>query len=276
MKKLNNKGFLLVETIVVATFTLTVLIVLFLQFKNLLVSYNNSYNYNTVEGIYDLKNVKKYISQYENKENPLTKQLSTASKPYLVFYNGSCNADLGIGGSDFCEEIMKQGNFKTVLFAHSDATDLKNHLKNNEDSNISENMKILIKSLKKVENQNRLIAEFNDGTLATIVFGNNDNSGSTTNPDPGDGDGTIDPDPGDEDNLNLGGGQIVISGDTFNANYAYVSNGKIVSNYSPINGAAATSVAISGDTFNANYAYISNGKIVSNYSPINGDSVISN
>ncbi len=236
MKKLNNKGFLLVETIVVATFTLTVLIVLFLQFKNLLVSYNNSYNYNTVEGIYDLKNVKKYISQYENKENTLTKQLSSASKPYLVFYNGNCNVDLGIGGTNFCEEIMKQGNFKTVLFSHSDATDLKNYLKSNEDSNISENMKILIKSLKKVENQNRLIAEFTDGTLATIVFGNNDNSGSTTNPGPGDGEGTTNPPgDGDENNSNLGGGQIALAKGS-GTQYAYISNGKIVSNVSQIDG----------------------------------------
>jgi len=173
MKKLNNKGFLLVETIVVATFTLTVLIALFLQFKNLLASYNSSYNYNTVEGIYNLNNVKDYISQYQNSANPINKQLDASSKPYLVLYNGSCSTSLGLTGQTYCDELMKQGNFKTVIFSNSDPTKLKNYLKSNEDSNISEEIKNLVNRLETVENQSRLIAEFNDGTLATIVFGVN-------------------------------------------------------------------------------------------------------
>ncbi len=171
MKKLNNKGFLLVETIVVATFTLTVLIALFLQFKNLLVSYNSSYNYNTVEGIYNLKSVKNYIMQYQNSENPLNKQLK--DKNYLVLYNGSCSSTLYLEGLTYCDDLMEAGSFKTVLFANSDPTQLKEYLKNNEDTNISEEMKNLIKRLDKVEHQNRLIAEYKDGTLATIVFGVN-------------------------------------------------------------------------------------------------------
>jgi len=178
MKKLNNKGFLLVETIVVATFTLTVLIALFLQFKNLLVSYNSSYNYNTIEGIYNLNTVKNYVMQYQDSENPLNKQLKNSEKPYIVLYNGSCNADLSLGGLTYCDTLMKEGNFKTkegifktVIFSNSNPTKIKEYLKSNEDTNISEEMKNLIKRLDKVENQNRLIAEFNDGTLATIVFG---------------------------------------------------------------------------------------------------------
>lgn len=171
MKKLNNKGFLLVETIVVATFTLTVLIALFLQFKNLLVSYNSSYNYNTVEGIYNLNAVKSYVSQYQDSGQPLNKQLKNKNVPYLVLYNGSCNADLSLGGLIYCDELMKEGNFKTVLFSSSDPNKLKEYLKSHEDNNISEEMKNLIKRLDTVKDQNRLIAEFNDGTLATIVFG---------------------------------------------------------------------------------------------------------
>ena len=147
MKKLNNKGFLLVETIVVATFTLTVLIALFLQFKNLLASYNSSYNYNTVEGIYNLNNVKDYISQYQNSANPINKQLDASSKPYLVLYNGSCSTSLGLTGQTYCDELMKQGNFKTVIFSNSDPTKLKNYLKSNEDSNISEEIKNLVNRL---------------------------------------------------------------------------------------------------------------------------------
>jgi len=172
MKKLNNKGFLLVETIVVATFTLTVLIALFLQFKNLLVSYNGSYNYNTVEGIYNLNAVKDYVMQYQNSENPLNKQLKSSNVPFLVLYkDGSCNTELETAGLNYCDELMKLGNFETVIFSSSDPTKLKEYLKSNENANISEEMKNLIKRLEKVDNQNRLVAEYKDGTLATIVFG---------------------------------------------------------------------------------------------------------
>ena len=172
MRKLNNKGFLLVETIVVATFTLTVLVALFIQFRNLVGSYNNSYNYNSVEGIYNLEAVETYISQYQNSSNSLVRQLHDSSKPYLVVYNGSCNTSLGIGDlAGFCGQLMSAGNFETVLFTSSDLTELKEYVNNNDDSNISEQIRNLVNRLDNVSNQNRLIAEYKDGTLATIVFG---------------------------------------------------------------------------------------------------------
>lgn len=191
MKKLNNKGFLLVETIVVATFTLTVLIALFLQFKNLLVSYNGSYNYNTVEGIYNLNAVKDYVMQYQSSENPLNKQLKSSNVPFLVLYkDGSCNTELEMAGLNYCDELMRQGNFKTVIFSSSDPTKLKDYLKSTENGNISEEMKNLIKRLEKVSDQNRLVAEYNNGTLATIVYGVDNINTTTTEPTP-----TPDPEP---------------------------------------------------------------------------------
>ena len=83
MKKLNSKGFLLVETLVVATFSLTVLVILYTQFKNLIVNYNNSYNYNTVEGIYNLNSVKKYVSQNESSSKPLSGQINSTT-PFKI------------------------------------------------------------------------------------------------------------------------------------------------------------------------------------------------
>lgn len=202
MKKMNNKGFLLVETIVVATFTLTVLIALFIQFKNLLVSYNNSFNYNTVEGIYNLNTVKSYVMQNQNSENPLNKILKDSDMPYITLYtNDSClaAANSGLTSISFCEQIMTSGNFKTVIFANSDPKSLKEYLKSNNDPVISEEMKNLIKRLEIVSGQNRLIAEYKDGTLATIVFGvDNYIKPAEPTPDPGptpDPEPTPDPDP---------------------------------------------------------------------------------
>lgn len=89
-----------------------------------------------------------------------------------MVYNGSCNTSLGIGDlAGFCGQLMSAGNFETVLFTSSDLTELKEYVNNNDDSNISEQIRNLVNRLDNVSNQNRLIAEYKDGTLATIVFG---------------------------------------------------------------------------------------------------------
>ncbi len=192
MRALNNKGFLLVETLVVATFVLTVLVLLFVQFKNLVVNYNNSYNYNTVEGVYNLNSVKKYITHYENKDNQLKKQLLSKTENFLVVYNETCT-NLNMGGIDFCNSIMSSGNFETVLYTNSNLTGLKTYLKtkSNKDINdavgktvITEEMRNFIKRIDSVDNKQRLIAKYKDGTFATITFGvNNEKIGTSTQND---------------------------------------------------------------------------------------------
>ncbi|MBQ9011791.1 MAG: hypothetical protein IJ093_03995 [Bacilli bacterium] len=175
MKKMNNKGFLLVETLIVATFVLTVLVLLYIQFKNLVVNYNNSYNYNTVEGIYNLNAVKKYLIENDVDTEKLyqklaNKKLANNEKPYLVIYDGSgCNKSLGLYGTGLCDKIAEKGNFKKILYASADATSLK-ELAKTTNSDMSEDMRNFIKLLKSSENVNRLIAEYNDGTFATIVY----------------------------------------------------------------------------------------------------------
>ena len=67
MKK-KQKGFVLVETLVVSLLVLTVLIFLFLQLNTINLNYQKSFRYNTVEGLYSANNMKVYILKngYEN------------------------------------------------------------------------------------------------------------------------------------------------------------------------------------------------------------------
>ena len=163
MKKLNNKGFLLVETIVVATFTVTVLVALFLQFKNLLINYNDSYKYNTVEGIYNLGAFKNCLQNSDFKEE---KVKTTDNPPYI---------DVTDAGG-VCQDIKKAGHFKQVILANSNLRTLKSYVRNTKDETLSEEMKDVIKKLDSADHQDRLIAEFTDGTYASLVYGvNNDN-----------------------------------------------------------------------------------------------------
>ena len=159
MKKINNRGFLLVETLVVATFCITVLVMLFLQFRTLIVNYNNSYKYNTVEGIYKLNTIKKYLNQNVN-----TDGLTLNSHKYMVIgSNNSCDSSF----TNFCDDLVSNGNYKTLIFTNDDAGFLT--AGNINSSDLSSGMKNFLKKLNPSD-KNRLVAEFKDGTFASIYF----------------------------------------------------------------------------------------------------------
>lgn len=169
MKK-NNRGFLLAESLVVSTFVLTILILLYIQFNNLTTNYKNSYNYNNVESIYDLSSVSNYL--LTNNYN-LSDQL-TESKPYVIVYkDGSCNMDAGIIDS-FCDNLISQMDAKTVIYTSSDISAIQKYVSENDDSNINQSLREFISRVETntVQNKGRLFAEFNNGTFATIAMDN--------------------------------------------------------------------------------------------------------
>ena len=167
MKK-NNRGFLLAESLVVSTFVLTVLILLYIQFNNLTTNYKNSYNYNNVESIYDLSSVSNYL--LTNNYN-LSDQL-TESKPYVIVYkDGSCNMDAGIVDS-FCDNLISQMDAKTVIYTSSDISIIQKYVSEKDDSNINQKLREFISRVETntVQNKGRLFAEFNNDTYATIAM----------------------------------------------------------------------------------------------------------
>jgi len=60
MKK-NNKGFMLLETLIVSTIILSTLIFLFIQFSNIKTSYEISFTHNTIPGIYIAKELSDFL-----------------------------------------------------------------------------------------------------------------------------------------------------------------------------------------------------------------------
>ena len=126
----NEKGFLLAEALIVSTFVLTILIVLFIQFSNLTNNYKNSYNHNNVESIYDLSSVANYLTtnQYDLSE------YLTVDKPYvLVYKNNSCNLDVNLADT-FCDTFMKEMGAKTVIYTSSDVKAIQYYVNNKEDN----------------------------------------------------------------------------------------------------------------------------------------------
>ena len=167
MKK-DNKGFLLAESLIVSTFILTVLILLYIQFSNLVTNYKNSYSYNNVESIYNLSSMSNYLLE----NHIIVNDFLNENKPYvLISKNGNCNVEIGIT-DNFCDEISKNMNAKTIIYTASDLTDIKNYVLNTEDKDIGPKFRNFISRVetKIIQNKGRLFAEFNNETYATIAL----------------------------------------------------------------------------------------------------------
>lgn len=167
----NNRGFLLAESLVVSTFVLTVLIVLFIQFSNLTNNYKNSYNYNNVESIYNLGAVDQYIQN--NQTEPLAKYLDDMQTPYLVIYDDAgCNQDIGLTDITFCENVVSEAGIKFLIYTSSDIGEIQSYVKNTEDSVLTQDFRDFISKVEAVtvQNKGRLFAQFADGTYATVVI----------------------------------------------------------------------------------------------------------
>lgn len=158
MKK--NSGFMLFETLIVSTLVLGTLIFLYVQIVNLKKSYNISFKYNTIPGLYDANVLGEYLEKtgYSNIKSGLESS-NFVDITDCVLVNGS-----------LCDKIIQKSNIKQALFVSSDITNLKNDL---DSTNFDKNFKRYIKRLPDTkDNYNyRLIVEFSDDTFASIPIG---------------------------------------------------------------------------------------------------------
>lgn len=179
MKKLNNKGFLMAETIVASSFVLTVLVVLFVQFRTSINSYNRTYNYNKPENVSSLGVIKEYL-----KSTNYNFRTSLGDNIYISIIDPNdttkCTSSLNTNN---CEEIIKAAGLQRLILTKSDITSLRNDLNQNlSRPGISENMRDFIRNTDSIpstgeSNYYRLIGEFKDSDknmsnnpISTITF----------------------------------------------------------------------------------------------------------
>lgn len=157
MKK-NNYGFLLVETLVVTIFVAGVLIYMFIQFSNLKEKYNEQYNYNTVDDLYALNTIVKYIKDDEIISQYIVDNLR--SKEYLDLTD--C--------SNFLNEVYCS---KLFYLEEVDQIIVLNNTQSYE--NIKGLKGDMLYFMSKISNEGfekyRLVARFGDSRFATIRFG---------------------------------------------------------------------------------------------------------
>ena len=158
MNKKSNKGFLLAESLIVTTFVLTVLIYLFAQFKNLMIEYKNNYRYNTVENIYNLGSLGKYIDNHDEVN------LSRG----IIYIN---EQNLEQSDNIFISMASEMG-IEYIIFDDSDIEKVKNNINGYNQDIVKQDMIDFIEKVKtiKIENKGRLIAKFTNGNFATILI----------------------------------------------------------------------------------------------------------
>ena len=149
---------MLAETLIVTVFVAGVLIYLYIQFSNLNNSYEDSYVYNTVEGLYALDDVKAYIES----DVQVLEYIDTNIEELKYIDVTDCSLFTDI---DYCESLLESENIKTIFITTNKVPD-ESIIQYNEE------FTTFIKKINKEGNQSyRIVAEFNNYTYATLRFG---------------------------------------------------------------------------------------------------------
>lgn len=176
MKK-NEKGFTLLETLIVSTVVVGTLIYLFTQISNVKTNYDISFKYNTIPGLFSAKNVVEYMKK--SGYSTLITTLDNSASDFVEIEN---NSSLDYGNNDYYLKLKDETNIRKVFFVKDDISSLKDKVKACYDSdttnntaicNEEEEMKKFIRNLStdSLPNTYRLIIEYNDLTFASIEIG---------------------------------------------------------------------------------------------------------
>lgn len=172
LNRLNTKGFMLLETLIVSTVVLGTLVFLYVQFVNVKSSYEVSFRYNTVPGLFMAKEVANFIEKngyngYINLQN----NLNSSQNGFLNITSPS-SID---GDSTVYTNIISSMDIRCILFTSDNLSTLKEYLTSNtnyEKSIFNEEFKRYILKLN-TENttKSRIIIAFNNNTFASVLIG---------------------------------------------------------------------------------------------------------
>lgn len=173
-RKLDRKGFMLVETLIVCVFVGVTLVFLFVQLRNISNSYEKSFTYNTTNALYNAGKIKEYL-QTMNLEALETDVLSTA-KGYVDITSCSSAYYTPIVGEEdafkeYCTLFYQKLGVKKILFSLEDLTNVQYKMaENRTKDSISEKMLDFISYIPydKEKETYRISVEYNDNTFASI------------------------------------------------------------------------------------------------------------
>lgn len=184
MKRLDSRGFVLVETIIVAVFVMGISTFLFANFLPLMADYERINNYDTVEGTYKAHEIRKLILREIN-EDSSKRSILTSSSPYTIYKNYETSEDgVNVTKNELCDQLRAVNycntllneeylNVKEIIITSFKLGSIKAKAK--DDKNINRALKEYIDYLPKYDkysskynNYNRLIVVYNNGEFSNI------------------------------------------------------------------------------------------------------------
>lgn len=158
----NNKGFAITEVLIVSTIVIGVLIFMYTQFKNINRSYQYSFRYDTVEGLYLANNILEYIN--DNEYDDLVEQLNNSEKAYIEIE--TCDPET-ISTSSFCELLFNKSKVEKVLFTKENLRELKTQM-----IEFDQDLQDYINQIQTNNSASdyRIIIKYQNGTYASLKF----------------------------------------------------------------------------------------------------------
>lgn len=155
MSKSNNKGFTLLEVLIVSVVILSTLIFMYTQFLNINNSYKRSFTYDNVPSLYMAEEIGLYILNSTGIDS-LKEQLS--NKNYISIKNGYT------GCTSLFYDLVTDANIEELLFTKENVTNLKT------DGTIDNNFKKYISKINDTGNGYRIILKFNNGSNDSKIY----------------------------------------------------------------------------------------------------------
>ena len=158
----NNKGFAVTEVLILSTVIIGVLVFMYAQFKSINRSYQYSFEYDTVGGMYLANNIVNFINN--DNYDKLVEVLMSKSENYLDITD--CNNEI-FKSSNFCLMIMEQSQVEKVIFTEENLTKIRKNM-----LGLEPDLKNYINQIQTTNEKNdyRIIVKFKDGTFSSMRF----------------------------------------------------------------------------------------------------------
>ena len=113
----NNKGFMLIEVIIVSTIVVTTLVALFTSFNKLYNNYNTKNSYYNIDAMYATREMLKSMIE----DNTLNKLINDTNSYDYIINNSVCNTNYSLLG---CQDLKDLYDINNMIFSKYDIDSL--------------------------------------------------------------------------------------------------------------------------------------------------------
>lgn len=130
MKKINNSGFVLVETLVVAVFVMAIFAILYNNFYPLMAEYEKREVYDDIDSKYGTYWIKRLIQENSYNATNMINNVNSTKK----YYKFTCNDITSEGKKKTCQSLIDRLSITNVYVTKYNLVEFKNYVQNNSTS----------------------------------------------------------------------------------------------------------------------------------------------